>query len=189
MLDVLNYWRKTGIGGDKIEGYVEIGVADIAYAKLAIQYFGSALVGMSLPNVNQYGPWIEPTGPAVANNGHAVALLSYDDEKEEFIAASWGRKMPLSYAWYRKYCDEGYACLNDIMMIIESGKSPEGFDFAQLQTDLKRVNDAIENPPVPIPNPENTFQVTATPSGQLKVRSRDAAALIAKGNFSITFKS
>jgi hypothetical protein len=170
-LDVLNYWRKTGIGGDKIEGYVELGVADLTQAKLAIQHFGSIDIGLALPDENTFGPWTEVTGQPNPYNGHAVTLLAYDDDRKMFKVATWGEIWDMSYDWYQKYCDEAYAVLNDIQLIKETGKSPEGFDWKSLQYDLNHLGDPIVEPtpdpiivdppkpdpdPVPTPNPQPT---------------------------------
>ena len=149
-LDVLNLWRKTGIGVDKIEGFVEVDVTDLNQIKLAIQYFGSCYVGMSLPDINTFGPWTTVTGPPNPYNGHMINYCAYDDVKKEFTAITWGEKVPVSYAWSQKYADEGYAVLNDISLIQASGKTPENFDWATLQYDLTHIGDPI-TPPAPVP--------------------------------------
>jgi hypothetical protein len=151
MLDVLNYWRKTGIGGEKIEAFVETGIADLTQAKLAVQYFGAQYIGLSLPDINTFGPWTTPTGQPNPNNGHAVCVLDYDDTTKEMLVATWGGLMVMSYAWFLKYMDEGYACLDDISLIVASGRSPEGFDWTALQTDLAHIGDPITPTPVPVP--------------------------------------
>jgi hypothetical protein len=150
MLDVLNLWRKTGIGPDKIEAFVEVGAADLTQAKLAIEYFGSCYIGMSLPDVNTFGPWTTPTGAPNPNNGHAVCLLNYDEASKMFLVATWGEIVLMSFAWFQKYMDEGYAVLDDISLIQASGKSPEGFDWAALQDDLAHIGDPV-TPPAPVP--------------------------------------
>lgn len=152
MLDVLNYWRKTGIGGDKIEAFIETGIADLTQAKLAIEYFGSTYIGMSLPDTNTFGPWdvISSTWPANPNNGHCVVLIGYDDSRKMFKVATWGEIWDMSYGWFQKYTDESYAVLNDIML--SRGRSPEGFDWAALINDLDHIGDPIVDPvPVPVP--------------------------------------
>ncbi len=152
MLDALNYWHKTGIGDDKIEAFVETGTADLTQAKLAIEYFGSHYIGMSLPNTNTFGPWdvVNPVWSADPNNGHAVVLIGYDDSRGMFKVATWGEIWDMSYSWFQKYTDEGYAVLDDIELIKASGKSPEGFDWAALINDLAHIGDPIVDP-VPIP--------------------------------------
>jgi len=159
MLDVLNYWRKTGVGDDKIEAFVETAVASLSQAKLAIQYFGSVYIGMSLPNTNTFGPWNvkNPTWPANPSNGHCVCLLGYNDSTSMFKVATWGEVWDMSYDWFKKYVDECYAVLNDLSLNA-TGLSPEGFNLAALQNDLDHIGDPIVDPvpvpaPVPVPTP------------------------------------
>lgn len=153
MLDVLNYWRKNGVGGDKIEAFVEVAAGDLNQAKLAIHHFGSLYIGLSLPDENLYGPWLTPTGKANPYNGHAVCLIAYNDKKRIFKVCTWGEIWDMSYDWYQRYCEESYACLNDISLLKSTGKSPEGFDWDSLQRDLSHIGDPITDPPQPSPAP------------------------------------
>jgi len=166
LLDVLNLWKKTGVGVDKIEGFVETGMADLIQAKISIQYFGSAYIGMSLPNTNTFGPWDVPNPTWSPNpyNGHAVNLMAYDDSRQMFKVATWGEIWDMSYGWFRKYCDESYAVLNDLSLLSQTGKTPEGFDWNALVYDLQHIGDPIVDPiPEPTPTP------TPTPSGPIDI--------------------
>lgn len=167
MLDALNYYRKTGVGGDKIEGFAEVPTGSVDYAKLCIQMFGSCYIGMSLPDVNTFGPWTTVTGAPNPNNGHAVVLIAYDDATQMFKVATWGEVWDMSYAWFKKYSDESYAMWNDLELIVASGKSPEGFDTTALQYDLAHIGDPIVTPtptPTPAPTPSPTPTPTPTPT-------------------------
>lgn len=172
MLDVLNYWRNTGIGGDKIEAFIETGIANLDHAKLSIEYFGSHYIGMSLPDTNTFGPWdvLNPTWPANPNNGHCVVLIAYDDSRRMFKVATWGLIRDMSYDWFQKYTDEGYAILNDIMLSLSDGRSPEGFNWIALTNDLDHIGDPIVDPPTPpipptpIPGVLGPIMITATTS-------------------------
>ena len=156
MLDALNYWRKTGIGYDKIEAFVETSPGNLTEAELAIHHFGSHYIGLSLPDENTFGPWTLVTGPPNPYNGHAVCLLAYDRNRKMFKVATWGEIWDMSYDFFRTYMDEGYACLNDISLIQATGKSPEGFDWDALNRDLGHIGDPViddPNPPAPVPTP------------------------------------
>jgi hypothetical protein len=153
MLDALNLWYKTGVGPDRIEGFVEVAPADLIQAKLAIQYFGALYIGMGLPDENLYGPWTTPTGDKNPYNGHAVCLIGYNDETQMFKVCTWGEIWDMSYEWYKKYTDEAYAALNDISLIQASGKTPSGFEWNTLIRDIAHIGDPIADP-VPIPAPE-----------------------------------
>lgn len=188
LLDVLNLWRKTGIGGEKIEAFVEVAGGDLVQAKLAIQYFGSTYIGMALPSVNTFGPWDVPNPTWAPNpyNGHAVCLIAYDDTKQMFKVATWGEIWNMSYGWFRKYVDEGYAVLDDISTIVATGKTPEGFDMTALQDDLLHIGD-VPTPPVPVPPPVPPTPVPVVPSTVVVTGTKEARWVvtldgIAQGN-------
>jgi hypothetical protein len=174
MLDVLNFWRRNGIGPDKVEAFVEVTPGDLTQAKLAIQYFGCLYIGMSLPDINTFGPWIDPVASGRPNpwNGHAVTLIAYDDVRQMFKVCTWGEIWDMSYSWYVRYTDEAYACLNDIELIKNTDKSPEGFDWTALQDDLNHLHDPVTppippeppEPPEPVPPPEPPPDPPPTPT-------------------------
>lgn len=158
MLDALNYWRTTGVGGDNVEAFIELGGGDLTQAKLAIHHFGGVYIGMALPSGdNTFGPWIDAAGEPNPYNGHAVNLVAYDDETEMFKAMTWGEVWDMSYAWYQRYSDEAYALLNDISLIKATGMTPSGFDWAQLEYDLDHIGDPVvlPDPPPPPPVPDS----------------------------------
>lgn len=162
-LDWLNYWRKTGLGGDRIEAFMATDT-NLTQAKLAIQMFGSHFVGMALPDVNTFGPWTTVQGPPNPYQGHMVNLVAYDDARQMFKAITWGEMWDMSYRWFLAYVDESYAVLNDIMLIQSSGRSPEGFDWPTLEADLAAINNpSTPNDPVvvvPPPTPDPWWCIT-----------------------------
>lgn len=136
MLEVLRYWRKHGIAGNRAAAFVELATGDLQQARLAIELFGGVYIGMALPDEHLEGPWTTPTGPMNYGNGHAVCLLGYDDSHQSFLAATWGQVVLLSYAWYQRYCDEAWAILDSLDRIQATGKSPEGFAWGELRQDV-----------------------------------------------------
>lgn len=158
LLDMANAWRKTGIGGDFIEAFVSVN-PNLDELKLTIQHFGSAGIGLSLPDQGTFGPWDRTYGPPNPNNGHYVCAVGYDDTLRMIYVISWGTVMRMSYDFFIKYCDEAYAFLNDLMIIQASQVTPEGFNFNQLQYDLAHLGDPVTpnepppQPPLPPPPP------------------------------------
>ena len=154
LLDMANYWRKHQLGNDTmVEAFVSIN-PNLTEAKLAIQLFGSAGVGLSLPDVNTFGPWLGDYGPPNPYNGHYVCLVGYDDARKMFTAITWGEAVDMSYDFFLKYCDEAYAFLNDLSLNPGTNVSPEGFNLAQLQDDLNHLGDPVTPPDQPPPPPE-----------------------------------
>lgn len=157
--DMFAYWRKTGLAGDQIEAYVEAAAGDLTETKLAIQLFGSAGLGLSLPDRNTFGPWtsrapLQDYGPPNPLNGHYVMLPAYDDARGFFKCATWGALEDLSYEFLQAYNDQTMVALNDLMILPDTGQSPEAFDFARLQEDLGHLGDPVGPVPDPPPAPE-----------------------------------
>lgn len=146
LLDMLNYWRRTGIGGDQIEAYVQVS-PNLDEARLSMQLFGSIGMGLSLPDQGTFGPWDRVYGPPNPNNGHYVVGVAYSDAEGLIDVISWGAVMRMSYDFFLRYCDEAYAILNDLSIAQATMQSPEGFDFATLRDDLDHLGDAVTPPP------------------------------------------
>lgn len=148
-LDVLNYWRNTGIGADHIEAYTLLDQSNEQQVKAAIYLFGGAYIGVELPNFIHTGPdlpiWDIPAGGPVGNaapnpnNGHAIPLIGYNADYIYFI--TWGMIKRMTWRFYFAYVDEAYAVLsaNDW---INNGKSPAGFNLDALRADLSEIDSA-----------------------------------------------
>jgi hypothetical protein len=153
MLSVLNYWRKTGIGGDRILAFAQLEPQNDVQLRDAVSIFGSAYLGLALPNfaVPPGGdfltiPWLVPgTGPVGdaapnPNNGHCVPAVGYD---QRFIyVVTWGAIKTMSWQFYDAYADEGFAVLSPDWINKKVGTSPSGFDMAALERDLAAVGQA-----------------------------------------------
>jgi len=50
MLDVLKYWRKTGIGGDKILAFTQLQSRSVIQVRDSVSLFGACYIGVSLPD-------------------------------------------------------------------------------------------------------------------------------------------
>ncbi len=160
-LDALNMWRKRGIDNEKIEAFVEVEPGDLTQTKLAVQYFGSCYIGMRLPDERMYGPWTTVTGVPKDTNGHVVNICGYNDATQMFTVCTWGEVTKMSYAWYQKYSDEGYAVADDISLNESTGKTPEGFDWNTLMGDLNNLDNVQDTqPPVDIEPTEKKMDKT-----------------------------
>lgn len=149
MLDVLKYWRKTGIGGDKIQAFAQLEPQSDVQLQDAVSIFGTSYIGLALPNFAVPPntdfltiPWVVPgTGPvgdAAPNqdNGHCVPAVGYD---QRFIyVVTWGAVKSMTWQFYEAYSDEAYAVLSPDW-IGTKGTTPSGFDMATLLQDLQEV--------------------------------------------------
>ena len=141
-LDVLNYWRKTGIGGHFLGAYADVSPKNIKRCKQAINLFGGAYIGLSLPNAVCCGDLLANSWTTVGDgddwqpnqyNGHAVEAVGYSGAGIQVV--TWGALKWMSLEFFDRFCDEFHALLsNDILDGTE--KSPLGLDLAALNVDL-----------------------------------------------------
>ena len=135
-LNVLNYWRKTGIGGEKILGFAKLDVKNHIHVEQAIQIFGGVYLGFqvqenAVEDFNAKKPWT--TGP-LTQDGHAVFAVGYD--KDGVTVLTWGNTQKGTWGWWDECVDEAYAILP--VEAKDSSFAP-GFNFAQLKADLTAV--------------------------------------------------
>jgi hypothetical protein len=154
MLSVLKYWRKTGIGKDKITAFAALEPKNNVQAEDAINLFGNAYIGLALPNfavppdTNFLDiPWVVPAGgPTGSNaapnpqNGHCIPAVGYD--QRQLYVVTWGALKTMSWQFYDAYADEALAVLSNDWISQKVGTSPSGFDLAALEQDLQAVTSA-----------------------------------------------
>lgn len=155
VLDVLNYWRKVGIGGHKIVAYASINTNNPIEFEQAVAIFGNVYLGVGLPATaqrprtdgNNLPIWevVDPTlkgdGEPWSWGGHAIPMVGY---KSHTVpngggrVVSWGQLFDVTWPFLHAYCDEAYAIVTQDW-IETNGKSPSGFDVNQLLADLKEI--------------------------------------------------
>jgi hypothetical protein len=139
-LDVLKYWRGTGIAGHRIGAFAAIPVKRQSaqrYAQIAINLFGGIYIGLSLPQsaTSPSDVWDVVPNDEI-EGGHAVNCVAYD---ADFIyCVTWGQIQKMTWEFYRTYCDEAYAIIS-ADFLNGQGQTPEGFNLDQLNRDLQAV--------------------------------------------------
>jgi hypothetical protein len=140
LLTVLQYWRKTGIAGNKILAYMALEPNNLQEVRDAQWLFGNVYIGIQLPlSVQGASMWSVPQqGPTGSGEpgswgGHCVAISGVGLRGLSCI--TWGSKLNMSWNFLTTYSDEMYAVL-DQTWIERSGKAPSGFDLATLKADL-----------------------------------------------------
>ncbi len=143
-IDVLNYWRNTGIGGHKIQAYVALEPKNIDHVKDSIEIFGNCHIGLALPQTAQdQTVWTVPsggaTGPGAPDSwgGHAVIVVGYDPRT--LTVVTWGKLKQMTWQFWQSYCDEAYAVLSPDWFTKDS-RTPEGLDMTALTADLAEVS-------------------------------------------------
>jgi len=143
-VDVLNYWRQTGIAGHKIGAFVSLEPSNHNHIMDAVYIFQGCYIGMQLPvsaqaQVQNHQPWSVPPGGPTGDGkpgswgGHAVPAVAYDGRGVTVV--TWGALQMMTWSFWEAYCDEAYAILSKDYL---TGKktTPQGFSVAQLNADL-----------------------------------------------------
>jgi hypothetical protein len=141
VLDVLNWWRKHGIGRHRIGAYARISRHDHRLVRTAAWLFGGVYIGLQLPlSAQGQETWDWPgslTGPDRPGSwgGHAVDVVRYDDAT--ITVVTWGRLKEMTWSFWDRYVDEAYALLSPDFL--DHGRAPNGFDLNALRADLALV--------------------------------------------------
>ncbi|HLK46215.1 MAG TPA: hypothetical protein VKT18_09500, partial [Acidimicrobiales bacterium] len=140
-LDVLNWWRRTGIAGHAIGAFAALDLGDHDLVKTAAYVFGGAYIGLALPLRAQDQPVWDWTGslrgPDAPGSwgGHAVDVVGYDEAG--LTVVTWGAEQRLTWSFWDHYCDEAYCIIS--ADFLERGVTPEGLDLDALRGDLALV--------------------------------------------------
>lgn len=140
-LDVLNYWRNTGIGGHQLHAFGAL-KPTVTEIKWAIELFGFAYLGLGLPLTAQKQHVWHIARDAGADSkpwswgGHAVIVVDFDRTGPTCV--TWGRLVKMTWAFLRKYCDEAYGVILPEWLDMH-GRSIAGFKLDALDRDLAKL--------------------------------------------------
>ena len=140
MLDALNFWRRNGLAGHQVMAYAACEPGNIEHIKDSIHLFAGSYVGISLPrSAQRQRVWsVPPQGPVGEGRpgswgGHCVPIIAYSSRR--LICVTWGGLKPMTWQFFRTYCDEAYAVLSDDWLRADR-TAPNGFDLDELKRDL-----------------------------------------------------
>jgi hypothetical protein len=137
-LDVLTNWQKSEFNKHKLIAFADPAFANIEEIRQTITLFGGVYIGLSLPLTAQTQTiWdVVPGGGANAKpgswGGHAVFVPAYD--ANGFTCVTWGQLKTMTVAFWNEYVDEAHALLSQDWLTAKG--SPQGFNLAELQSDL-----------------------------------------------------
>jgi hypothetical protein len=142
-LDVLNYWRKTGIADRKIDAYVALEPSNHDHIRAAVYIFGGCYIGLALPITAQtQRVWSVPPGGPQGDGApgswgeHAVPVVAYD--ALGLTVVTWGALKQMTWSFWETYCDEAYAILSEDFVDVNK-IAANGIDLPTLMADLKEV--------------------------------------------------
>ncbi|HWE04643.1 MAG TPA: hypothetical protein VG326_19715 [Tepidisphaeraceae bacterium] len=136
-----SYRRKTGIldasgKRHKVVAYLAIAKGNLDQHLAASYLFGAVGIGINFPSsaMDQFNagkPWDVVKGAKI-DGGHYIPLVGR--RNGNLLIVTWGKVQEMTPAFFTKYNDESIVYLTD--EDLKAGKTPEGFDVAQLNADL-----------------------------------------------------
>jgi hypothetical protein len=146
-IDVLNYWRQSGIAGHKITAYMALEPSNHTHIMDSVYIFEGCYIGVQLPvsakeQIKNHQPWSVPPGGATGDGkpgswgGHAVPVVAYDSRGVTVV--TWGALQAMTWSFWEAYCEEAYAILSKDYLDGKK-KAPQGFSMQQLQADLANL--------------------------------------------------
>lgn len=144
LLDVLKYWRNTGIAGHKIGAFMAVNSRNTRMVKVGMNEFGGTLTGLSLPiSAQNQTRWdisgsFDGDGAAGSWGGHCTMKPDYLSNGD-FIHITWGEEMPSSEKWNMVYTEEEYVILSPDF-INDKKLSPSSFDWDKMTADLNHIS-------------------------------------------------
>jgi hypothetical protein len=143
MLNVANYFRRTGIAGQKADAWVALDPKNEKLLKYALAWFGGAWVGVNLPVSAQVQPsWYLALGGGDGDptpgswGGHSIFILPKYD-RAGLWCVTWGSPKFLTWDWWEACNDEGYAFLSRLWA--DADGAPNGLMYDDLMSDLAMV--------------------------------------------------
>jgi len=169
MLDALNYYAKTGIGGHKDIGYVAVNLNDLPECKAALYIFGGTYVGVGLPSsastqLNKKAIWDIPAGQKLTGSwapgswgGHAMSVVAYGPNGVGFV--TWGAVQWCTWRWWQTYVvraeSELYALISspDDWWDSATLMAANNIDYRSLRNNLADIAGKPRPYPDPVPVP------------------------------------
>jgi hypothetical protein len=136
-----DYRRKTGIADANgvrhvIAAYLALAPGKLTHLYQASHLFGVAGIGLRLPasaiTQNERGEAWEVVPDSSIEGGHYVSLVGR--RTDGLAVVTWGAIQVMTEAFLQEYCDEAIAYVSRECLIDQ--KSPEGFSYADLMSDL-----------------------------------------------------
>lgn len=152
MQEVLDYWRKVGIGGHNIVAFAEVDITNPGELMAAMNIFGALYIGFEFPRsamdqFNNYEPW-DYTGDSPIEGGHAVHGGAYK-VGDNWKVTTWGEVQDMTQAFWDHYVFEAWVVITPEWLNAQ-GQSPTGLDLYGLGEQLQDLT-GEPNPFLPAP--------------------------------------
>lgn len=146
LLDVLKYWRTTGIGGHKIGGFAKLDHNDLDEIRAAGHAFGGLYTGAMLPLSAQAAigaTWTGGNGQGAdapgSWGGHCMALVAASSSGSGGVKyITWGKRQDADMSWVTECADEMYAIFSSDW-VTGAKPAPSGLNILELQSYLANL--------------------------------------------------
>jgi hypothetical protein len=137
--EVLKTWHRSGLFGEKIEGYAPVNPRHLLELHQAVAFYGGCMLGIECPASAQEQfannePWTYE-GSEV-EGGHCVVALGYGPNGGLHVA-TWGGIAVLEASFLAHYLDEAWCILS--RQLVQHKGDALGIDLKTLEADLARV--------------------------------------------------
>lgn len=140
LLDVLKYWRTTGIGGHKIGGFAAVNHKDLNEIRAAGNAFGGLYTGVSLPISAQAQvgkTWTPGNGEGDDApgtwGGHCVAMIAANASGDGGVRyITWGKRQDATFSWVVANGDEMFAVFSNDW-VNGNAPAPNGMNVTALK--------------------------------------------------------
>lgn len=142
----LNYWRQTGIAGNKIGAFASVDPTNAPMVAAAMFLFGGLFVGLALPISAQNQTLWDVVGDGKTGNsapgswgGHMVYLPARR-VANQYAVVTWGEVLGMTEAFLAAYSFQQTYAVIPAAWLNGSQTAPSGVNLTQLQADLAIVS-------------------------------------------------
>lgn len=159
-------WRKSGftLGGqtNQILLFAEVDFGQRNLVEWCLDNFGSIGLGINFPDsamtqFNNGQPWdVVPNAPT-PTEGHAIALVGYDETY--WYVVTWGKVQKMTPQFFTAYVEECWVSLTADFVNTKSGDTALGQTLYQMGLQFQTVTgqaNPVPAPPAPAPTPQPT---------------------------------
>jgi len=132
-LDVLDYWAKTGVGGDKLVAHAGVDMSDPTEVKTFTWLCGALYIGVNLSVAQQQQETWDYVSGSPDWGGHAVPIFDINPNR----LGTWGAYKPFTDAFIAHQAEEGHALITQAWL--DANKDNPLIDLDALLTDFKSL--------------------------------------------------
>lgn len=145
LLKVMNYMRRTGIGGHKLDAFVSIGLRAHKHIMLGIYLLGGVTAGLMLPisvqqQIRNGSVWSYTGGPDSTPGswgGHDIYITDYSPAGLKCV--SWGRIYEMTWEFLDAYGEEYFGPISKEWLDPKTHHAPNGLDYQGIIADANAI--------------------------------------------------